>query len=203
MPLSVTFTSQLPWARASVVVMTPPREVNFTALLSRFQMTCCSRCRSPNTRQAWVGQLLLQSHALGIGRGLHGLERRLHDLRQIGFFRIQAQPATQQAAHVDQIIDQLGEYAYVAIDGLAAALHVLGREAPGFKQARPAEHGMQRGAQLVSQRRQELILESADALRFRAQRPLVGETLAQVLGFLAAVTVHAAPIIAPPAAAHR
>ncbi len=127
------------------------------------------------------GQVFLQSDAFGIGRGLHRLERRFDDLRQIRFLRIQSQAPAQQAAHVDQIIHQLGEVSHIAINGLAATLHIFGRQAAGFEQARPAENGMQRGAQLVPQGGQKLILESTDAFGFRAQRALVGETLARIL----------------------
>ena len=102
----------------------------------------------------------------------------------------------------EEIIHKLREISHIAIDGLAAALHIFGRQPAGFEQPRPAQNGMQRGTQLVPQGGQEFILEATDAFGFRAQRPLVGETLAQILGFLIAVAVHQ-PIIAPRASAGR
>ncbi len=49
MPVSVTTIEQLRSSAVSSTPTVPPESVNLTAFDNRFQTTCCSRSRSPET----------------------------------------------------------------------------------------------------------------------------------------------------------
>ncbi len=112
------------------------------------------------------------------------LDSRRHDLADIGLFRLDANLAAGDRAQVQQIVDDIGERARVARDGVSAVARFRLPEAPGLEQARPSEDRGQRSAQLVSERVQKLVLEPARTLGLDARRTLVLEQCPQFVNGL-------------------
>ena len=108
-----------------------------------------------------------------------GLDRRLDHQPRLDEFGLQPHASGHDAAHVQQVIDQLGLQAGVAFDGVDGLRdHV--RILLGAKDVGPAQHRVQGRAQLVRQRRQELVLQRAEALGLQPQRVLAIEQLLPV-----------------------
>ena len=78
-PLSSTVISTCEPTRSSATSTVPPSGVNLTALVSRFQTTCCSRFASPRSGPALRIESSIQADSLGFGRGLNRLDRRLDE----------------------------------------------------------------------------------------------------------------------------
>ena len=79
--------------------------VNFTALVSRFQTTCCSRVGRRH-RPGQRVEDLLQSNALAPPRA-HRFDRRVDDVRQLDPLHVQPHLAGNDPAHVEQVFNQL------------------------------------------------------------------------------------------------
>jgi hypothetical protein len=97
-------------------------------------------------------------------RWAHRLDGGVDDRRQIDLGHLDPQLAGDDARDVEQILDEIGLHLGVALDGLERALLLGLVELPRAEEARPAEDGVERRAQLVRDRRQELVLD--------ARRPL-------------------------------
>jgi hypothetical protein len=74
----------------------------------------------------------------------------------------------------------------VVLDDGHGAVPAVGIELAGFEQLRPAEHRVQRRAQLVGQRRQEFILQAIDAFGLAPRTPFATQQR-RTLGFRPAV----------------
>ena len=126
---------------------------------------------------------------MAIPLGLRGVAHAFHRLgdhpRQRERFHVQPHLARDDPAHVEQVLDELHLRAGVAFDDLHGLrdLRRVGLRVRFLEDARPAEDRVERRAQFVGKRRQELVLEPADALAFQ-QRLVLGleHPLALVLG---------------------
>ncbi len=91
--------------------------------------------------------------------------------------------AGHDAAEVEQVVDQPHLRARIAVDHLEAALELFRRRGVGLalQDLRPAEDRAERRAQLVRQRREELVLDASGALRLHARVALGLEDLLALL----------------------
>ena len=141
--------------------------MNLIALVSRFQTTCCSRVGIAGDRAGARIEDLAQANPLGFGRRPDRVDGRIDHAGQIGPLHVEPHLAGDDAAHVEQVLDELRLGARVALDRVEALLQVLGVARPGRQQLRPAEDGVERRAQLVRQGGQKLVLQPAGAVRPR------------------------------------
>ena len=111
------------------------------------------------------------AHALRVGRRHHRRARLVQDPRQIDRLDVQAQPAGDDARDVEHVLDDLLQRGRVALDDVERRLASCRAAASEAQHARVAEHGVERRAEFVRQRRQEFVLQPAGlvgALRTRA-----------------------------------
>jgi hypothetical protein len=129
--------------------------VNFTALASRFQITCCNRSASPGTRGAAVG-CDVEAHAPGLRRRHHRGGRIVDHRRQIDLLDVQLQLAGDDPRDVEDVLDNLGQRLGVAFQDFdrARLLGAVGKNAAA-QHAGVAENRIQRRPELVGQRAQE------------------------------------------------
>ena len=128
-----------------------------------------------------LGEFFAQLHTLGLGHGLQNIQRRLHDLADVGFFRIDTDLAAGDGTQVEEVIHQMGEMACIAGNRLAGRLRLGGIETPELHQSRPAQNGVEGRSQLVPQRLNELILQPARALGLEARGALEFEQGLQLI----------------------
>ena len=102
----------------------------------------------------------LELHALGGRRRTDGIERRVDDRRQLHRPQLETQLAGHDARDVEDVGDQLFLDVRVALDGLQRAGHRGAVQLAHAQQPRPAEHGIQRRAQLVGQRGEEILFRA-------------------------------------------
>ena len=120
--------------------------------------------------RAGVGiEVGLQGHRLGVGGRAH----RLHDAgdqrRKVHGLRAEVEPTEDDATGVEQIADQPGLLVDVALDHLERPCRRAGVEMTGAEHPDPAERRVQRGAQLVGQHRQKIVLRPIGGFRFLAR----------------------------------
>jgi hypothetical protein len=117
---------------------------------------------------------------------LHGRGRanrfncRLDDGNRLELLHIKAELAGDDAAHVQQVFNELFLCPRVAFDGPPGLPHLVFVHGAQSHQLGPAHNGIEGRSQLVGERREELVLELVDALGLRAGDPLGIE---QVLAF--------------------
>jgi len=151
--------------------MWPPDGVNFTALVSRFQNTCCRRPASPRATGLGV-ESDAQPQLLRLDRKPHRIDGGIDHLHEIDRLHVELHFPRDDAAHVEQVRDDLRLHSCVALDGLDAAEMVFAVRLQALEESRPAEDRVERRAQLVRDRREEFILEPAHALGFFARGSL-------------------------------
>ena len=106
----------------------------------------------------------IQPDVLGDGRRRHRLDRRVDERERMQRLQVEPELARVDAAHVEQVVDELRLDPRVALDGLEAGQHLLGAAGGDAQHLGPAEDGVERRAQLVRQRGQEVVLGVAHAL---------------------------------------
>ena len=116
-----------------------------------------------------------QGQILARGGGAHGLDRRLHHRDRVHDPDFEAQLAADDPRDVEQVLDQLALSARVPLDGLERARGRRGVEARGTQGHRPAQHGVERRAQLVGERGEELVLHAVGRLGLLARPVLAGQ----------------------------
>ena len=116
-----------------------------------------------------------QPDAFAVGRGTHRLDRRVDDRRRIHGADLEEQLSGIDAARVEQVLDELRLHARVALDRLQTPHDVRFVLAADAKHLAPAEDRVERRAQLVRERREELVLHFAQAFRRRARGALALE----------------------------
>ncbi len=127
-------------------------------------------------------EVALDADLARVGGRLHGVDGGLGDRMRRQYLHFQPHLAGGDAAHVEQILDQLGLGAGVALDGLQATLYVGQLAAAPPQHLGPAQDGCQRRAQLVRQGGQELVLEAAGAFGFGAGAAFAVEQDLALLG---------------------
>ena len=114
-------------------------------------------------------QTRLQPNAFGIGGRLHRFHRGHDDGDQIDGPDVQAELARDDAGHVEQVFDQLSQEAGVALDHLRPSAGAGGIERPRSEKAHPSQNGVERRAELVRKRREELVLGAVGRIELPAR----------------------------------
>ena len=138
--------------------------MNFTALDSRFQTTCCNRAGSPVTGPASESNILMIRTPLASAAGMDRRQRRVDDLGEAHLLDVEAEGSRDDPREVEQVLDELGLDLGIPVDRVEALLDVLVVELAGTEQSRPADDGVERGPQLVREGREELVLHPAGHL---------------------------------------
>ena len=86
--------------------------------------------------------------------------------------RVDSERAPHDTGHVQQIVEQRRLRASAALERVEGLLHLGLIEAAALQQPRPAEDAVRRRAQLVRQRREELVLQSIRGVGRRPRGPL-------------------------------
>ena len=165
----------------------PPAGVNLMAFDSRFHTTCCRRVASPAKCVGQRADAAIERDRLRVRRGADRVDGAVDDRLQIDRRQLDAQLAGDDARHVEDVFDQLRLRARVAFDGVQRLLFLLGRQRARPQHARPADHRVERRAQLVRQRREELVLRPVGRLGGLARVPLGDRELG--VGILGALEI--------------
>ncbi len=123
-----------------------------------------------------VGHVLADGDVLGPGRRQRGADDAVHQVRHRHDLRLDLELAGDDARDVEDVLDQLRLRLGVAADDVDGLPGAVGRQRAGEQHLHPAEDGVERRAQLVRQRREEIVLQPAR---------LFGRGQAGVLGLLA------------------
>ena len=160
-PESVTRNATWSSIRCAMTVIVPPGGVNFTALLRRFHVTCCSRAASPHDRQG-LGR--------GVDRDAFRLRGRTHNRdggadnpQHVHRLARQTDLPGRDVTDIQQVGDRLGLRTRVPLDYLEAAREHLGI-VRAAQHLCPPEDGVERCAQFMGERRHELIAMTHRAL---------------------------------------
>ena len=136
----------------------PPSSVNFTALPSRLKNTCSSRRMSPSTHR--VGRRReLQFDPLGRRGRHHRFDDVPEQVAQIDLVAVERHAPAGDAREIEQVVDELGLPRRVVVNGLQRARRDRWGQRAVLQQRRPAEHRIERRAQVVRHDRDELVLE--------------------------------------------
>ena len=123
----------------------------------------------------------LHVDVLARGRRPNGVDAALDDRRQIHRADVEADLAGDNARDVQEVFDEPDLRHGVPFDGFQSFHHHGGIDVLVTQRARPAEHGVQRRAQLVRERREEFVLDPVRVLGLLAGGALVLEQ-ARALG---------------------
>ncbi len=162
--------------------MRPSGGVNLIALVSRSpQHLLQAIAISPHDLDTGI-EHRPQTDTACLGSLPYRLDRALHDLVNLQRLHLEMNLSGNDPAHVEQIADDLRLHAHVAIDRLESAREIFGRHRFLAQHRRPTLDRRQWRAQLVRQRREELVLEMPESLRFGASGAF-GFQQALALGF--------------------
>jgi len=106
----------------------------------------------------------LEANLLGRRGRSDGINGRFHDGGQVNVAQLQVELAPDDAGDIEQVVDELSLHFHVAFDGFQAALDRGRGQVFLAQHARPAEHGIERGAQLMGEGGQELVLGAVGGL---------------------------------------
>ena len=183
-PVSVTWICAWPSVRARRISTRPPAEVNLIALESRFHTICCSRPASPESCRAAGSSTTDSSMPFASAPQPHRVGRGVDHRGQVDRGRGEPQAAGDHARGVEDVLDELGLGLGVSLDDLDPAGHGGLVRGARPKDVGPPEDGVERGAQLVRDGGQELVLHPVGALRLGARDVLAGQRLLAVLQLL-------------------
>ena len=108
--------------------------------------------------------------------GLHGFEHAFDDRCQVDVLNVETDFSGRDPVHVQEIVDQLGLHAGIALDDFQTLLEVLRADVSAAEQLGPAQDSVQWRAYFVGDIGQELVLEAVGGLgigprrRFRGQQ---------------------------------
>jgi hypothetical protein len=94
-----------------------------------------------------------------VGGRTHGVDRFLDHFADVDRTHLEAELPGDDPRDVEQIFDQLRLYLGVPLDRLEGAGDVRVGQGAGAKDARPAEDGVERRAELVRQHGEEFVLQ--------------------------------------------
>ena len=160
MPVSVTTIEQLRSSPASSTLIAPPDSVNLTAFDSRFQMTCCSRSRSPETMAGEEGSFDSSVTPLAAAAVRTTSSAASTTVAQVHRLGAELQLAGDDARQLDQIFDDARLRLRVAFDARHGALDRGGIHVGRADDLEPAEHRVEGRAEFVRYRGEELVLEA-------------------------------------------
>ncbi len=116
-----------------------------------------------------IGESERDRNPLGVGRRLNGLDRRLNDRGDLDLPDVEMKLPGDNPGNVEQILDQLRLSRGVSRDRLQPATRCFFIEVSPLQQLRPSQNGIQRGAKLVGDDREEFILGPICILRLPIQ----------------------------------
>ncbi len=128
---------------------------------------------------------------LRLGGMVHRGDGGVHSVLQVHRLHVHAHFAGDDAAHVQQIFDELGLRLGIAFDDYQAFLKLLVVAAARAEDLGPSKNGVQRSAQFVRQGGQELVLEEVDAVRLGAGGTFGFEEALALLGGSFGIVVEA------------
>jgi hypothetical protein len=117
----------------------------------------------------------LDLYAFGICRRTHHVDCSPDHLRQFALDNLQLHLAGNDARHIQHIIDELCLGAAISFDDFHTFLQIGFIVFVRAKNRRPAQDGVERCADLVTQRREKQILGAIGSLGFHARGLLVGQ----------------------------
>ena len=139
-----------------------PASENLIEFESRFQATCCRRLESPETnampRGAWTSSVIRRASAAGLTASTADSTTTA---RSTGCM-LEPHRAADHPRHVQQIVDELRLHARVAVDDVERLDLSCRVERAQPEHRDPAEDRVERRAQLVRDRRHELVLGAAE-----------------------------------------
>ena len=139
--------------------------MNLIALPSKFHTTCCNRARISRDDRAKRVQHAFQTNSLELRRRLHRLHRRLDHVYQRQALHVEADASRHDATQIEQVFYQLDLRACIALNRLGSLAKVFVTDRLLLAQyLRPTQDGVERGAQLMRQRGQELVFHAHGAL---------------------------------------
>ena len=163
MPVSLTLNSMCEFTRCSSTCTRPPLGVNLMALVSRFQTTCCRRAGSPDTTTLLRVEHALQAHALGVARPAaieSSAPRTIVEPARPAARPAAACPAMMRLRSSRSSISCTCARALRSITSMRGCTSVGVGRAARAQQLRPAEDRVERRAQLVRERGEELVLDA-------------------------------------------
>ena len=116
-----------------------------------------------------------EQEALRVDRGFHRLDGRPDYCREIDRARLDPEVPGHDPGDIQEVLDHPGLGAGAALDHVERVGGGRLVERAGPQQLDPAEDRVERGAQLVGERRDELVLAPGDRLRFAPSRLLALE----------------------------
>ena len=158
----------------------PSAGENLIALTSRLVNTCCSRDGSPHTIGLSVGnaRLIDTRRAPACGLTVSIADSRIIDGNDLSR-SIRSWPVMIRETSSRSLINWFCSRALRSIVS-SACVCLIGLELAAAQQVQPAEHRAHRRAQLVAQRREELVLEPCGVL---GRAPRSGFALQQIIAF--------------------
>ena len=132
---------------------------------------------------------LVDPYALFLRSRPDALGSRIDEVPRLDGLDVQAYPARSHAAHVHQILDQLGLQVHALFDHVQAPVELLFAAAPAQHMC-PSEDGAQGAAQFVRDDGQELVPQGAGPLGFGPCSLTLAQRLARRGEFLFEVRAH-------------
>ena len=151
MPVSSTSSTTAPSATHIRTVTEPPPGVNFFSLPRRLWRTCKSRSASPSTMRSRADHSQRRSIPLASAVGRIASSASAKD----GVDRDRTEPhlhlAQNHRRHLEHVLDEPRLDPRISIDHLESALQIaLGHTLAADENCVPPQHGIERGAQLVT-----------------------------------------------------
>ncbi len=166
-PESWTTISACEFTRSRATRTRPPGGVNFTAFASRFHSTCWRRAGSTLVQPMLaVERFLDPARASASAAGRTASTALLTAVAQIDGLHVEAHLAGHDAAHVEQVVHDLSLCANVALDRVERAGELRVVAGVAARDVHPADDRIQRRAQLVGERCEELVLQAARLFGF-------------------------------------
>ena len=115
----------------------------------------------------------LEVHLLGVGRGSRGVERTLNHRGKVDVGPLQPQPPGGDARDVEHVLDEPRLRVARPLHHVERPRRPLRRELPLTEHLHPSEHRLERCAELVGHRRDELVLQLVRLLRLLVEAGVV------------------------------
>ena len=157
--------------------MRPCRGENFTAFVSRFQNTCCSRSGSPRTGPAPASKSVRSSSSFSTAAGrIDSTAVETLATTSTGL-HVEPHPAAEDPGQIEQVIDQVRLLLGVPDDRLQRSAHDGGIVLGSPEHLRPAQDGVQGRPELVRQGSEEVVLGAVRRLGLGPRLPLSSQQL--------------------------
>ena len=160
--------SRRPPSHTGASTSTAPAGVNFTALATRLKTICCSRSGIDQHQRHLRRDVHAEPHALGIRRRAERLGGVAITSPAATAPRREPERPRRGLRDVDEIVGDLRLQARRPFDGLQGEVLAVGRQL-SVQQLGPPEQRVERRAQLVRERGDELVLQLVGPLGFAVE----------------------------------